>query len=712
MLMSVSMPFTDHRGLTAGIVLLLSASVPAFSVHAQVTDQGGNVGQWLNGWFEAGSAAGLQALTYENRDGQHSPLPAGRYPQLQIFQPGPQTGPEKGPAVMLRPHPTVGNCSMSAPPDKGGSLPRHYQMDPKGSQFLMMQYLANNLMLYPEHQDHDPGGNSVGGYGDLYPSNNPCCLISQGSSGSDQPFLDAVLATLAAFPPETQALLIQKRVLMPTVQAILRQSLRPVKKPEDYFTGAAHPVVFDASWLDVEKMVKAAHDMRPPMVPPVVQMEVVDESEPQAGRDYFEAAGARPSKLATTPVFLTRIFRATAGEHHLRVSAAKSADLMGRPVTFRWAVLQGDPALVEIQPGPGKDSPEASIRLRWSPPAFTAATGMRSHRVDIGLFASNGISTSAPAILSFYMLPNEVCFRDSEGRVSEVCYQSHNPALGLPADPRDPRWLKAMLAATLAGDGLRSRIMEQLLSESERQLIQKLWLPLDERWRTAQNLEASPKQKARGEELKKKVLDDLAAALATPLPRPAAQGGNLHQDSPPQTVRSALEESYSAVGNFMGLAPTFLPELLQMAARSPKTEARARIQAEINRLRDQGALVVDASGAVSPLRPVESLTAADRHYLRGLNLTLMSEALFPDVLERSAAPAWADPRLTTPKPWRDVYRYTPEGKLRGWVRHQAGRTHWFNPEGKLLPEGPDKPELAKEVTYEKNSHGLLEWRAP
>ena len=218
----------------------------ALNAGAQITTRTDEVGKLLNDWHQAGTAAGLADITYENRDGQHSPLETARYPQLKIFRPDAKSGPPTGPSVALRLQAMVGNCSMSAPADKGGSLPRLYQVDPQGQRFLMMQYLANNLMIYPEHQDHDIGGNGVGGYGDLYPSNNVCTLISQGSSGSDQPFLNAVLTTIAAFPPDTQRLLVQKRVLMPAVQSIFRQSNRQVKTEADYYTAAAHPIVFDA----------------------------------------------------------------------------------------------------------------------------------------------------------------------------------------------------------------------------------------------------------------------------------------------------------------------------------------------------------------------------------------------------------------------------------------------------------------------------------
>ncbi|MEN3941618.1 hypothetical protein WJU23_10030 [Prosthecobacter sp. SYSU 5D2] len=672
------------------------AAILALSAEAQITLRSDGVGKLLNEWHKEGTAAGLAEITYENRDGQHSPLNAAQYPQLQIFQPDAASGPPTGPSVALRMKPTVGNCSMSAPADKGGSLPRMYQVDPKGQKFLMMQYLANNLMIYPEHQDHDIGANGVGGYGDLFPSNNPCTIISQGSSGSDQPFLNAVLTTIAAFPPETQQLLIDKRVLMPTVQALLRQSGKQVKTEESYFTGAAHPVVFDAGNLDEEKMVRLAHEMRPPMIPPVVQIEVLEETGLAAGKDFFEQEPLPPAKLADTPVSIARILRGNAAEYTMTVSARKSADLMGRPVQLRWQLLQGDPRAVRLESV--EDRPQARLRVRWQP-SFRNSAGIRSHRVDIGVFASNGISTGAPAIISFYMLPNEMHFHDAEGRTAEIFYQTHNPDLGLPASTQDPRWLKAMLAASLAGDGLRSRLMEKLLTEAERQAIQKVWIPLNKQWQTIEKLEADPAKKESAAPLRNHFSDDLAKALETPLSSDQAL-----------TLRMVIERALVSIAGFTDLYPSFQQELRRLASASVKATAAADVDREVQRLKDLNIFTYEAGGLVALAAPPDQITAADRYGISGLNLTLMSQVLFPEMLERSTAPAWVDPRLTTPKAWRDVHRYDREGKHLGWIRHQGGRTAWFSPDGRFLPAGLGQPDKAQEVVYEKNPQGLLEWR--
>lgn len=677
-----------------GLAVLWMVSVSC--VQAQITTRDDAVGKLLNSWYDDATAAGLTAITYENRDGQHSPLNTAQYPQLQIFRPDSQSGPPTGPALGLRLRPMIGNCSMAAPADKGGSLPRLYHMDPKGQQFLMMQYLANNLILYPEHQDHDIGANGIGGYGDLYPTNNACLLISQGSSGTDQPFLQAMVSTIAALPVETQKLLIEKRVLMPTLQSIFRRSNRMLKEERDYFGGRAHPVVFDAAQLDEEKMVQLAHEMKPPLIPPLVQIQVEQETEWIAGRDYFEAEKVVPYKLGDTPVSITRVMRGNVPEMGMVVTAQKTADLMGRPVQIRWQLLQGDPRAVRVESsGTG---PHARLRVRWQPPLITP-TGIRSHRVDIGVFATNGLSVSAPAFLSFYMLPNEMHFYDAQGRVSEVYYQAHNPDLGLPSSARDVRWLRGMLDLSIHGDGLRSRLMAKLLRDDERQLLQKTWVTLNPRLQAIEKLEADPQKKDSAARLRSGLEEDIEKALSQPMP-----------GEPQRTVRAGMEAALAAVAGFTDLYPSFQKELLTLAAQSSKGGAGDAIRRDIQRLVDLGVVIEEASGGVALANAPERVTEADRYYLSGLNLLLLSEVLFPDFLQRSLAPAWVDPRLTTPKPWRDVHRYDEEGKRLGWIRHQAGRTAWFDTQGRLLPEGPKQPEKAQSVVYEKNANGLLEWR--
>jgi hypothetical protein len=123
----------------------------------------------------------------------------------------------------------------------------------------------------------------------------------------------------------------------------------------------------------------------------------------------------------------------------------------------------------------------------------------------------------------------------------------------------------------------------------------------------------------------------------------------------------------------------------------------------------QGVLIEQASGQIDTMSPPDKLSLGERYMLRGLNITLLSQVLFPDVLERSTAPAYVSPRLTTPKQWRDVYRYDPtSGELQGWIRYADSRIANFDAEGRLLPDGPKGKAVP--VIYIKNDKDLLTWR--
>lgn len=677
-------------------MLCLWASLQTAAL-AQITKRDDMVGKLLNEWYRDGTAAGLAAITYENRDGQHSPLNTALYPQLQIFEHSSTTGPDKGPAAKLRLGPVLGNCSMAAPAVSGGSLPRIYMMDPKGCEFIMMQYLANNLFVYPEHQDHDIGANGIGGYGDLFPANTPCCLISQGSSGSDQPFIQALVATTAAFPRETQRVLIQKRLLAPTLQAILRQCSRVVGSPADYYTGAAHPVVFDSSVLNEEKMVRMAQAMTPDQIPPLVQVEVLEETVPEPVKQVFEVPQPKSHKLADARVFISRVFRGSMDEYGMLLDLSKSADIMGRPLKLRFQVLQGDARLVRVDhSGAG---PIARLRVRWQPPII-GRSGIRSHRVDIGIFAANGSTVSTPAIISFYMLPNEHRFYNAQGRLAEVSYQARNPDLGLPVTDEDVRWIHGLGAAVLKGDDLAARLMQKTIKPEQRSVIEAFWQPLNQRLRDILQMEAKPESKERAASLTTELGKDVAKVLRATFPKAGDE-----------TVKGLLVRAFDQLADDPDLMLRFTQEVRARAKVSPKVTALADVDQEVRRLLDLGILIEQADGTLTMQSVPDQMTTAPRAYLREMNLTVLSQALFPQSLERTVAPAWVDLRLTTPKPWRDVMRYDRQtGKLLGWVRHQAGRTHYFNAEGRHLPEGPDHPEKAMPVSYDRNGQGVIEWR--
>ncbi|MEZ6128389.1 MAG: hypothetical protein R3C59_06885 [Planctomycetaceae bacterium] len=393
--------------------------------------------QLLRKWQSEATAAGFHGVLYDNHDDDHSNLNGKSYPQLTRIE-------YSAAAKQFRLHNglqyrfqfngiVIGNSSTAI---VGGpfwrSQPRWAYSTGPTAAILASQYFGNHMYLYPEHRDYDPGTNGSGGYGDTFAANTPYVIISQGSSHSDRVFMDAVAATLAAFQPETRSLLAQKQALMPSVQMIFRTSNSQVVNPADYLTGIAHPAVFQGDQINKLKMAQMAHAMQPDNVPPIAVLEVIDEEEFEPGKDYFEKAPIE--KLFTTPAAISRICQSVQQSRQMTVSLRKSIDLNHRELTRHWAVLQGDPNLIRIEP---QDDDNAAVKItirHHDRRPIQPGSDMQSGRVDIGAFVFNGTYYSAPAIISFYWPENETRVYTPDGRIQSVDYKTQDRG-GLYTDP-------------------------------------------------------------------------------------------------------------------------------------------------------------------------------------------------------------------------------------------------------------------------------------
>ena len=386
----------------------------------------GAAGDLLRKWYKGGTAAGHVGDVYDNHDGDHSSLNWQAFPQLTRTRYSKE-------AQALHLHNglqyaflfngiVLGNSStalVNGPYWR--SQTRFAYTQPRFIAALARQYAENHLYFYPEHRDHDAGHNGKGdGYGDVYPANTPYVITSQGSSGSDQVFLNAVACTLAAFRPEVKRFLADNGALMPAVQMIFRSSNRNVKTADDYLTGAAHPSVFEGGNVDVLRMVKTAHDMPKDAVPPLVKLRVVKEDKPVLGVDYFDA-DPRGEHLFDTPAAVARVLRSTKQVRRLVVSAEDSRDLNKRPLTFRWVVLRGDDKIVKVKPL-NKEGSVAELTVTYfERRPIRAGSKMESNRVDVGVFVHNGKYYSAPGFVTFFSLDNQKRTY-ADGRLVSVDY--------------------------------------------------------------------------------------------------------------------------------------------------------------------------------------------------------------------------------------------------------------------------------------------------
>lgn len=369
-----------------------AADLPILGPNAR--QDGAKLLRLLNG---DGRINGFAGILYDNRDRGHSLLAPQDFPRLARLDYATNlaardldfglAGRILFPAVVL------GNSSAAM---RGGplrrSLPRLAMTDPFWRAVTPLLYRNNHIYVYPEHRDYDAD--------DLYPVNWPYMIVSQGSSGSDRAFLSAVAMTLAAFPADTFAALRDRRLVAPTVQMILRRNLASVETREDYLSGAAHMPVFDGRQIRPGRMVAQASEMRPEHIPPMVLLSVVDDGfAAQAG------LAERSERLLDSPAAIGRLWRGFAWEQSLTVTAKDTLASDDRDLSFEWRVLQGDPDRIRIDPL-GPDGRTARISVAWHDP-WTVSRSQgnktverRLSRVDIGVFANNGVHDSAPAMIS------------------------------------------------------------------------------------------------------------------------------------------------------------------------------------------------------------------------------------------------------------------------------------------------------------------------
>lgn len=396
----------------------------------------------LREWDRLGTCAGHLGDLYDNTDLDHSVLDPARFPQLARIRydeechrrglaSGLQTRFQHG-AIVL------GNSSMAVvEPDRWRSQARLAYTSPSAVLRLHQQYLRNHLYIYPEHRDHDPGhnGKPEGGHGDVFPANTPYVLVSQGSSWSDQPFLEAVAATLAAFTPETKTSLRETGLLMPTVQMLLRRCQTQVPDRETYLTGAAHPTAFDAAQLDIMRLITMAHEIKPQALPPLVHLRVV------AQENGFPSD---PGNLFDSPQAVARVFRSLNKEMILVVSAVESFDAQGKSLQYLWKVLRGDQSAIQIR-SLNRDASVVEMRIPWHERRpTTPGSSLESNRIDIGAFVESEAGISAPGFISITCPDNEWREYAPDGRLLVRDYNHEakknnyvDPVIGASRDWRD-----------------------------------------------------------------------------------------------------------------------------------------------------------------------------------------------------------------------------------------------------------------------------------
>ncbi|SFI65110.1 hypothetical protein [Albimonas pacifica] len=381
--------------------------------------------QALRRLVASGAASGNRGDFYENRDDDHARLPVGVFRQLLRLEHSPAVraqgfghGLAEGIAVSLdgEDYPPIFGNSSTAYTGKPywRSMARLGLTKAGAPKELWREYASNQLYIYPEHKDHD------GFYGDVFPANTPYMIVSQGSSGSPHTAMRAVAMMLAALRPDTKAELIRRRMIAPTLQMLWRRGQEGIETDEDYLSAAAHPTVFDPKTAEPLRMIEMANALTPDQIPPLVTLQVLQESQPTPGITLF--GDGLSETLFDTPSAIARAFRGTGRTLRLEVAAAARNGPEGRPVAFRWRVLRGDPDKVRVTPA-GERGERAQIEVDWHDTVAAPPRGLRSHRVDIAVFAEvEGAPLSAPAFVSVAFPPRQEREYDADGRIRTISY--------------------------------------------------------------------------------------------------------------------------------------------------------------------------------------------------------------------------------------------------------------------------------------------------
>ena len=399
----------------------------------------GKAGALLRTWQKEGTAAGNTGDIYDNHDGGHSMLDTRLFPELAKTTYSPDAkkyGVDMGLSLftfsML---PTIGNSSTARTMGpEWRSCAREAMVS--YPHLLFMQYFANTIYVYPQHQDY-----RADKFNDVFFSRFPYCFISPGSSWSDKAILVELAGTLAALRPETKKALCQSRSIAPVLQYLMHNSLTNVVKREDYLKPQAHPVLFDGGAVDTVKLFTQAHSLTPETLPPLPVIRVLAENPAcEPGRDFFDYSNGE--RFCDTPAMVARVFRGMDYSRTVRLSADASRDINGKPLKYHWILLQGDPERTRITPL-DTESKSVEVQIDYQGPLFDTPYGVKSSRVDIALIVDNGFHYSPPAFFTCFFLNNEIRrYSADKKRILSVDYASAatnyvDPHLSLPKDWKD-----------------------------------------------------------------------------------------------------------------------------------------------------------------------------------------------------------------------------------------------------------------------------------
>lgn len=629
---------------------------------------------------------GLKGVFYENRDGGHSTLSLQQWSHLQAL-PG---AAQRGPAQEVRRQVVLGNCSMAAAPLQGGCLPRFYAMDPLGMRFLAAQYHANNLFVYPAHLDYRPGE-----LGDLMPLHSPALMMSRGSSGSDQPLLQALLLALASLPGESRQLLEARGLISPVLSWLVRRSLKQAPHSPQWISPASCTQVLDGNQINLPRLHELAAALRPETLPAVPRLVVLRETPITPTTPGCFDGTVNGHALASTDCCVARVFRGWLDAFDMELQL--NATFANAKTAVKWTlqVVNGPADAVEIRLDPLTQ--RARLRMKWCRP-WLDQQGVVSSRLDVAVAADAGMGAGPAAIVSLYLPPQEWRLHDDKGRLLEVWAAAPHFGVGLPDDDEIEPWLRLLFAAAHSHQPrhLRHELLGLVLKESTARQIATIHEPLELERRALEQLRQQGKPAAEIEAAAKALTQHLREALQQPL---TPGGPELRQ-----VVHHALHD--------LADDPLWLErrheEVMKLAGEGDGLDL---LQQEERRMFGLGLIHEGpATRRKSGAKPTSDALQTKRSQIavEAINRCALAHVVFADILRRPRTVAWCDPRLAPRQDWRDVIeRDASSGRIIGWQRHQEGRLQRFDAQGRWIKAASAEPVA---VHYQRGVESL-QWSA-
>lgn len=328
---------------------------------------------------------------YMNRDENHSRLSVTNWTgltQVRLDREGRERKMDVDFPNMLFPYPVFGNASRAYQfGPYWRSIPRSLMtVEARRMKAMHKFYTSNQIWVFPVVKDYNFTTN---GFGDVFASVAPYWIPTEGISWSDQYYLKAALEASRSFSPVVKQELVKRGLLAPTIQMLIRRSLRKVKNDDDYFGPLAHPTCFPPNGLDINRLKKSAAALKLGEIPPLVTIA-------GAGSKPTTAQSVWPELTYAAPCSWAYVLRCPDEERVFDILASGA-------VEYRFVAVHDEKSLAKVEQL-RPDLARVTVDRRGMTP---------TNRIDIAVFGRNpGTLWSAPSFVSLAVVDPTAPYSD------------------------------------------------------------------------------------------------------------------------------------------------------------------------------------------------------------------------------------------------------------------------------------------------------------